>query len=252
MKGVAGLAAHYLRHRFRRLHPFEVQAVLLNQCNLKCSYCMPQSPFHVEREEVLSFEEISRLVGVAVDLGWRKVRLTGGEPLVRKDLHHLVGLLASAPGIEDLSLTTTGVLLVRRDPEQIYRSFHRRGWCGAGGAARRNVVERTRQHVQAATEAIRRLSIPHLAVDYSDYLERTEQTAQRIGEFFGLALSAADLNVRRELNHSNLRGRLTTLLRQPLMMLPRETRRRWQHRIPRRLVSLVFPEWKHVDHARKE
>jgi cyclic pyranopterin phosphate synthase len=61
-----------------------------DRCNFRCTYCMPDHPTHAEREEVLTFEEIDRLVGVAVALGWKKVRLTGGEPLVRKDLVHLV------------------------------------------------------------------------------------------------------------------------------------------------------------------
>lgn len=91
-----------------------------DRCNLKCTYCMPQNPFHVEREEVLTFEEISRLVGVATDLGWRKVRLTGGEPLVRKDCVRLVEMLAAhkrrsegSPRLHQLVMTTNGILLAR-------------------------------------------------------------------------------------------------------------------------------------------
>lgn len=91
-----------------------------DRCNLKCTYCMPQNPFHVEREEVLTFEEIARLVGVAVDLGWRKIRLTGGEPLVRRDCVRLVGMLAAhkhrpegEPRLHQLVMTTNGILLAR-------------------------------------------------------------------------------------------------------------------------------------------
>ena len=91
-----------------------------DRCNLKCSYCMPEHPVHVEREDVLSFEEIDRLVGAAVSLGWRKVRLTGGEPMVRKDLLDLVTLLGrrkrvdnGGPRLHELVMTTNAVLLAR-------------------------------------------------------------------------------------------------------------------------------------------
>jgi cyclic pyranopterin phosphate synthase len=91
-----------------------------DRCNLKCSYCMPEHPLHVQREDVLTFEEIDRLVGAAVALGWRKVRLTGGEPLVRKDLLDLVTLLGrrkrgenGGPRLAELVMTTNAVLLSR-------------------------------------------------------------------------------------------------------------------------------------------
>ena len=91
-----------------------------DRCNLRCTYCMPDHPHHVEREDVLGFEEIDRLVHVAVRLGWKKVRLTGGEPLVRKDCVELVRLLGrqKVPGpdgnrLDELVMSTNGVLLER-------------------------------------------------------------------------------------------------------------------------------------------
>ncbi|HET9233972.1 MAG TPA: GTP 3',8-cyclase MoaA [Candidatus Eisenbacteria bacterium] len=94
-----------------------------DRCNLRCTYCMPDHPHHVLREDVLRFEEIDRLVRIAVMLGWKKVRLTGGEPLVRKDCVELVRLLArhKGPGstgnrLEQLVMSTNGVLLGRYAP----------------------------------------------------------------------------------------------------------------------------------------
>jgi cyclic pyranopterin phosphate synthase len=91
-----------------------------DRCNLRCNYCMPESPLHVDRSEVLTFEEIDRLVGVAVALGWRKVRLTGGEPLVRRNVVELVRLLSRhrAPDpagnrLRELVMTSNGILLAR-------------------------------------------------------------------------------------------------------------------------------------------
>jgi cyclic pyranopterin phosphate synthase len=85
-----------------------------DKCNFRCRYCMPAEGLEwLERDELLSFEEIERLVRVLARMGVDEVRLTGGEPLVRRDLPTLVGLLAQTPGVRDLSLTTNGVLLDR-------------------------------------------------------------------------------------------------------------------------------------------
>jgi GTP 3',8-cyclase len=85
-----------------------------DKCNFRCRYCMPAEGLEwLPRDEVLSFEEIARLVRVMAAMGLTEVRLTGGEPLVRRDVPELVRLLAVVPGLEDLSLTTNGVLLDR-------------------------------------------------------------------------------------------------------------------------------------------
>ena len=83
-----------------------------DRCNLRCAYCMPEEEYAwLPREELLHFEEIARLTDVFVALGVDKVRLTGGEPLLRRDLPRLIGLLAARPGLRDLAITTNGVLL---------------------------------------------------------------------------------------------------------------------------------------------
>jgi GTP 3',8-cyclase len=85
-----------------------------DKCNFRCRYCMPAEGLEwLPRDEVLSFEEIARLVRVLSEMGVDEVRLTGGEPLVRRDLPVLVSFLAVIPGVRDLSLTTNGVLLDR-------------------------------------------------------------------------------------------------------------------------------------------
>jgi cyclic pyranopterin phosphate synthase len=83
-----------------------------DRCNLRCQYCMPERDYAwLPRADVLDFEEIDQLVDVFTELGVDRVRLTGGEPLVRRDLPRLVTLLASRPAIRDLAMTTNGVLL---------------------------------------------------------------------------------------------------------------------------------------------
>jgi cyclic pyranopterin phosphate synthase len=83
-----------------------------DRCNLRCEYCMPEDDYvWLPREDVLHFEETSALVDVFLSLGVDKIRLTGGEPLLRRDLPSLVRMIAAKPGLEDLALTTNGVLL---------------------------------------------------------------------------------------------------------------------------------------------
>jgi cyclic pyranopterin phosphate synthase len=91
-----------------------VRVSVTDKCNFRCRYCMPAEGLDwLPRDEVLSFEEIERLVGLLAAMGVDEVRLTGGEPLVRRELPVLIGKLAALDGVRDLSLTTNGVLLDR-------------------------------------------------------------------------------------------------------------------------------------------
>jgi len=102
---------------FGRLHN-NLRLSVTDRCNIRCFYCMPETDVKFQpREQLLTFEEIERFVRVAVTLGVRKLRLTGGEPLVRKDLAKLVRKLVAIEGIEDLALTTNGVLLAAQAKE---------------------------------------------------------------------------------------------------------------------------------------
>jgi cyclic pyranopterin phosphate synthase len=91
----------------------DLRISVTDRCNLRCAYCMPAEPAWLPHPEILTYEEIVRLVRVAVRGGVRTLRLTGGEPLVRRDLPVLIRMLAGMPGVEDLSLTTNGLLLDR-------------------------------------------------------------------------------------------------------------------------------------------
>ncbi|MGQ9574775.1 MAG: GTP 3',8-cyclase MoaA [Thermoguttaceae bacterium] len=96
---------------FGRVHT-DLRISVTDRCNLRCFYCMPaEGVAFVPHAAILTFEEIQRVVRVAVSLGVRRVRLTGGEPLVRKGICRLVEMLAAVPGIEDLAMTTNGILL---------------------------------------------------------------------------------------------------------------------------------------------
>ena len=85
---------------------------LTDLCNLRCVYCMPaEGVSKLRHDEVLSIEEVAEIAAAAVELGINKIRLTGGEPLVRRGVVELVRMLKALPGLEELSLTTTGILL---------------------------------------------------------------------------------------------------------------------------------------------
>src|ERR1700720_4609856 len=94
----------------------DLRISVMDRCNFRCPYCMPKEQFHehyrfLKSQERLSFEEIVRLAGLFASLGVRKLRLTGGEPLLRTNLADLVGDLTDVPGIDDIALTTNRVLL---------------------------------------------------------------------------------------------------------------------------------------------
>jgi cyclic pyranopterin phosphate synthase len=95
---------------FGRIHN-NLRISVTDRCNLRCTYCMPEEVVFLDRSALLTFEEITHFVRVAAPLGIDKIRLTGGEPLMRRDLPTLVRMLAGVPGIRDLGLTTNGILL---------------------------------------------------------------------------------------------------------------------------------------------
>jgi cyclic pyranopterin phosphate synthase len=98
---------------FDRIHD-NLRISVTDRCNVRCFYCMPEEGVkYMPHAEILSFEEIERFARVAVSLGVTKLRVTGGEPLVRRDLPVLIRMLSAIPGVKDLALTTNGVLLAK-------------------------------------------------------------------------------------------------------------------------------------------
>jgi GTP 3',8-cyclase len=112
----------------RPMHDLRISVT--DRCNFRCIYCMPKEIFgrdhaFLPRAEILDFEEIERVARASVGLGVRKVRLTGGEPLVRRNLETLVGMLAAVDGIEDLTLTTNASLLATKAKVLADAGLHR-------------------------------------------------------------------------------------------------------------------------------
>ncbi|HXW09944.1 MAG TPA: GTP 3',8-cyclase MoaA [Steroidobacteraceae bacterium] len=112
----------------RPIHDLRIS--VMDRCNFRCPYCMPQATFHekyrfLKSAERLTFEEIARLARLAAGLGVRKLRLTGGEPLLRTGLPELVAELSTIEGVEDLALTTNGVLLAQHAAELKGNGLHR-------------------------------------------------------------------------------------------------------------------------------
>ena len=105
------MASAPLIDSFGRVHD-NLRISVTDRCNIRCFYCMPETDVQfVERREILDFEEIERFARIAVGLGIRKLRITGGEPLVRRDLPVLIERLSAISGVQDIALTTNGVLL---------------------------------------------------------------------------------------------------------------------------------------------
>jgi len=140
-----------------------------DRCNLRCSYCMPQEDYvWLPREEILTFEEIARLVEIFTTLGVEDVRLTGGEPLLRRELPVLVGMLTKNPRVRDLSLTTNGVLFAEFAPPLREAGLHRVTLSldtlrpeRFRALARRDTLHQVLEGVEAA----RRAGFPRLKID---------------------------------------------------------------------------------------
>src|SRR5215813_15279011 len=95
----------------------DLRISVTDRCNFRCTYCMPLDEYvWIKREEILRFEEITRLARLFVQLGVEKIRLTGGEPLLRRDLDKLISQLSAVRGLKDLCLTTNGSLLAEQAP----------------------------------------------------------------------------------------------------------------------------------------
>jgi GTP 3',8-cyclase len=108
----------------------DLRVSVTDRCNFRCRYCMPREIFgsdypFLPRGELLTFEEITRLADLLTGLGVRKVRLTGGEPLLRHNLERLVAMLAALPGIDDLTMTTNGSLLAKHATALAAAGLHR-------------------------------------------------------------------------------------------------------------------------------
>jgi len=104
----------------------DVRISVTDRCNFRCQYCMPAEGLPwLQREAVLTYEELARIVGLLARMGVHDVRLTGGEPLARRDLHQLVAMLDADPEVHDLSLTTNGYLLRRQLPDLVAAGLKR-------------------------------------------------------------------------------------------------------------------------------
>jgi cyclic pyranopterin phosphate synthase len=104
-------AAEPLVDAFRRPITY-LRVSVTDRCNLRCVYCMPEAGLPwIPKPDVLTYEEITSIVRAAASIGVRSIRLTGGEPLIRRDLDHLVAMIAAVPGIDDIALSTNGLLL---------------------------------------------------------------------------------------------------------------------------------------------
>ena len=136
----------------------DLRVSVTDRCNFRCQYCMPAEGLPwLERAEILTFEEIERLVGLFAEMGVHDVRLTGGEPLVRKQFPHLAQMLAQIDAVHDLSVTTNGFLL-ERDAEALVRAGINRFNVSVDSLQRDRFFELTRR--DALPQVLQRARVP--------------------------------------------------------------------------------------------
>ncbi len=148
-----------LADRFGRIHS-NLRISVTDRCNLRCVYCMPEDVVFMNRAEILTFEETAHFVRVAASLGIDKIRLTGGEPLMRRNLAQLAAKLVAIPGVHDVGLTTNGLLLADQAQELFDAGLRRINvsldTLDAGRfreVSRRNGLDRVLEGIAAAKKA---------------------------------------------------------------------------------------------------
>ncbi|MDH3626901.1 MAG: GTP 3',8-cyclase MoaA [Acidobacteriota bacterium] len=151
--------ANALVDSYGRVHD-DLRISVTDRCNLRCHYCMPVDPDWFPREEILSYEEMMRVVRIVATMGVRKVRLTGGEPLVRRDISRFVAMLNATDEVQDLSLTTNGLLLDRLAEElaaaglrRVNVSLDTLDAARFAAVTRRDALQKVIEGLRAATSA---------------------------------------------------------------------------------------------------
>ncbi|MTD43899.1 GTP 3',8-cyclase MoaA [Conexibacter sp. W3-3-2] len=166
----------------------DVRVSVTDRCNFRCQYCMPAEGLPwLERSDVLSFEELTRIVRLLAEMGVGGVRLTGGEPLVRRDLPRLAAMVAALPGVEDLAITTNGFLL-ERDARALVDAGVRRFNVSIDSLQRDRFYELTRRdalpRVLAGLEALAAIPQAHpIKVNAVALRDFTEQEALPFAAF---------------------------------------------------------------------
>jgi GTP 3',8-cyclase len=166
----------------------DLRVSVTDRCNFRCQYCMPAEGLPwLERDELLTFEEIARLVGLFARMGVHDVRLTGGEPLVRREFPRLAAMLAGIPGVHDLSVTTNGYLL-ERDAEALVRAGINRFNVSVDSLQRDRFFELTRRdalpRVLRGLEALARFPEAHpIKINAVAIRDFTEEEAIPFAEF---------------------------------------------------------------------
>jgi len=136
----------------------------------------------------------------------------------------------------------TGVILTTRNPEDVYWSFRRKGWCDSGADDRKRAISIIEQHADNARQVVDRLGLPHITIDYNEYHDAPTEVAARISGFTRMIVSVSDLNFHTELDHSTGSIRLAGHLRALLKKLPRGPLRQLSRLVPQRVQSLLIPE----------
>jgi cyclic pyranopterin phosphate synthase len=176
----------HLIDSFGRVHT-NLRISVTDRCNIRCFYCMPADNVEfMDRSELLTFEEIERFVHVVIGLGVNKIRLTGGEPLVRRELHKLVAKIACLPEIKDVGLTTNGILLAEH-AQSLWDAGLRRLNVSLDALSAEKFKQITRregyENVRAGIRAAQRVGFHPLKVNAVSVRGLTEEEIVPFGHF---------------------------------------------------------------------
>lgn len=136
---------------------------------------------------------------------------------------------------------TTAVILLTRNPEDVYHSFMRIKWRDDVAKVKDDFIQRVNEHIDAARTCIKRLDIPHIEIDYSEYSSRPAETARMIGEYFGIKLTARDLGYNEKYNHSSSSGYLEFYAEKLVSAVPESVRSRLKKITPGFLIRALLP-----------
>ena len=175
-----------MKDRFGRTLDY-LRISVTDRCNLRCAYCMPpEGVAELPREAILRFEEIVEVARAAVQMGVRKIRLTGGEPLVRRGIEDLVGMLAPLEGLEDLAMTTNGLLLPEY-ADRLAAAGLRRVNVSLDALAPARFAEITRggdvRRVLAGIAAARQAGLEPVKLNCVVHNSSTERDARQVAQF---------------------------------------------------------------------
>ncbi len=140
-----------------------------------------------------------------------------------------------------LNAETTKVLLLKRDDNEIYQSFLRLKWCTSTQQSKKDVIKRINSHILAAEKALKKYNIPYIEINYSDYKNKSDETAKKLSAFFNINITSKDLGYNHKLNNNSIHGNILRIVNNFSDLIPGNLRKNIKKIIPRFIWKLINP-----------